>query len=304
MTSSSASKRRTKRLTNPLSEVNVGAGPGGQNPTSSSTSKETPPLSPAGLNAIPDGPGVRQRASTTRVHLPRPSASPSISPPAFGPAKSTGSKGFDNVKSVDAIIQRLNIGVKAGGDFAKTRFYVRTTSSQGRCRQSPSSSLIRATKACFTSPAAWMPISLPEACPRSEAQTSPLPLQVPTPGTAHCVQGLAAARRRRGHRLEGHPSTSDSRRRDPPGSPPPDASRTRPFEGKTLYIKINPGCGRQSLTSGMIRSRNFQYSANAIGGSRVSSTVAASDTTRLQAARSVSRRRRCHLRRPDLANIA
>ena len=89
-------------------------------------------LSPAGINSGVSGPMERQ-------------ASPSLNYPgspaeaerkacalatAFGSAKATGSKELGDVKTIDDIIQRLNVGVHGGGDFAKTRFYVRTTPSQ------------------------------------------------------------------------------------------------------------------------------------------------------------------------------
>ncbi|MFO1437505.1 MAG: hypothetical protein U1F81_04230 [Verrucomicrobiaceae bacterium] len=89
-------------------------------------------LSPAGINSVVSGPMERQ-------------ASPSLNYPgspaeaerkacalatAFGSATATGSKELDDVKTIDDIIQRLNVGVHGDGDFAKRRFYVRTTPSQ------------------------------------------------------------------------------------------------------------------------------------------------------------------------------
>jgi len=89
-------------------------------------------LSPGGMNAVVSGPMERQ-------------ASPSLNYPgspaeaerkacalatAFGSAKATGSKELDDVKTIDDIIQRLNVGLNGGGDFAKKRFYVRTTPNQ------------------------------------------------------------------------------------------------------------------------------------------------------------------------------
>ncbi len=89
-------------------------------------------LSPGGMNAVVSGPMERQ-------------ASPSLNYPgspaeaerkacalatAFGSAKATGSKELDDVKTLDDIIQCLNVGVNGGGDFAKKRFYVRTTPNQ------------------------------------------------------------------------------------------------------------------------------------------------------------------------------
>lgn len=89
-------------------------------------------LSPAGINSGVSGPMERQ-ASPSLNYPGSPAEAErkaSALATAFGSAKATGSKELDDVKTIDDIIQCLNVGVHGDGDFAKRRFYVRTTPSQ------------------------------------------------------------------------------------------------------------------------------------------------------------------------------
>ncbi len=242
-------------------------------------------LSPAGLNAIPEGPMARQ-ASPSLNYPGSPAEAERIAfnlATAFGLATGTGSKELDNVKTVDAVIQRLHFGVNGGGDFAKTRFYVRTTPSQAAAAK-PFLKFDPGNKSLFYQPGSMdAKFHFPKPPPRSEAQTPPL-----ASGSSD-AKAQSTARR-----LVAIYSIAEST-----GSKDIDQLQTLdavidrltttgligghgPLKGQRIYTKTKPG--EAEAAKPYLRYDSFtktlSYSATPIGGSRGSSPALSANETR------------------------
>lgn len=244
-------------------------------------------LSPAGLNAIPDGPMARQ-ASPSLNYPGSPAEAERIAfnlATAFGLAKSTGSKELDNVKTVDAVIQRLHFGVNGGGDFAKTRFYVRTTPSQAAAAK-PFLKFDPGNQSLFYQPGSMdAKFHFPKPPPRSEAQAPTLASGSSDDEARRTAQRLAAV----------YSIAVSTGSKDIDQLQTLDAVIDRltttgliggpgPLKGQRIYTKTKPG--EAEAAKPYLRYDSFtktlSYSATPIGGSRGSSTVAAGQTTRPQ----------------------
>jgi hypothetical protein len=242
-------------------------------------------LSPGGMNAGMTGPMERQ-ANPSLNYPGSPAEAERIAfnlAAAFGLAKATGSEELDDVKSVDAIIQRLNIGVNGGGVFAKTRYYVRTTSSQTAAAK-PFLKFDPAQKSLFYQPGSMdANFHFPKPPPRSEAQAPTLASGSSDDQARRTAQALVSiynAAVATGSKDIDQLQTLDAviNRLTTTGL----IGGPGPFEGKRLYAKTKPG--EADAAKPYLRYDSFtktlQYSANALGGSRGSSPALSANETR------------------------
>jgi len=239
-------------------------------------------LSPGGMNAGMTGPMARQ-------------ANPSLNYPgspaeaerkahaiaiAFQAAKATGSKQLDDAKTVDEIINRLNVGVNGGGNFAKKRFYVRTTPSQAAAAK-PFLRFDGTHKALFYHPGSmdaqfYYPKS-PEAQTRTLASGNS---EAKAQRIAQTLATIYAAAEATGSKEIDQLQSIDAviQRITTTGL----IGGPGPFEGKRFSIKTQPG--ENEAAKAYLRYDSFtktlSYSATPIGGSRSSNTAQSANETR------------------------